>query len=57
MGQLSPALTDTQVNEFIVNGFVRIDAAFPRELADEARAIMWRDLSCNPENPSTLPDR
>ncbi|HEY7186129.1 MAG TPA: hypothetical protein VH436_06245 [Vicinamibacterales bacterium] len=40
-------------HEFITNGFVRIDAAFPRELAEEGRAIMWRDLPCDPHDPAT----
>lgn len=47
------ALSDAQVQAFIRDGFVRIDQAFPRELADEARAIMWRDLPCDPEDPAT----
>jgi hypothetical protein len=32
---------------------VRIEAAFPRELADEARAILWRDTGCDPHDPAT----
>jgi hypothetical protein len=47
------ALSDAQVDAFILNGFIRIDAAFPRELAEEARAIMWRDLPCDPGDPTT----
>lgn len=38
---------------FIERGFVEIEHAFPRELADEARAILWRDSGCNPDDPST----
>jgi hypothetical protein len=34
-------LSDAEVKQFIRDGFVRIDRAFPRELADEARAILW----------------
>lgn len=34
-------------------GFVKIENAFPRELADEARAILWKDTGCNPNDPST----
>ena len=33
------ALSDTQIQQFIRDGFVRIDRAFPRELADQGRAI------------------
>jgi hypothetical protein len=46
---LSPA----QVRQFIEHGFVRIDRAFSRELADEGRAILWRDLGCDPGDPTT----
>jgi hypothetical protein len=47
------ALSDAQIKQFIQDGFVRIDRAFPRELADEGRAILWRDLPCDPDNPTT----
>jgi hypothetical protein len=32
---------------------VRVDAAFPTELADAARAILWRDTGCDPTRPDT----
>ncbi len=35
-----PALSDAQIAAFIADGFVRLDNAFPRELADEGRAIL-----------------
>jgi hypothetical protein len=38
---------------FIRDGFVRLDAAFPRSLADGGRAILWRDTGCDPRDPST----
>jgi len=47
------ALCDAQIEQFIRDGFVRIDRAFPRELADEGRAIMWRDLPCDPDDPAS----
>lgn len=49
----SPALSAAQIAQFIQQGFVRIDNAFPRELADAGRAIMWRDLPCSEHDPST----
>jgi hypothetical protein len=39
--------------EFIERGFVRIESAFSRELAEECRDILWRDTGCDPNNPST----
>lgn len=47
------ALSQAQISAFISDGFIRIDNAFPRELADEARAILWRDTGCDPDNPAT----
>src|SRR4051794_24508227 len=46
-------LSAAQIQQFIADGFVRIDHAFPRELAAEARAILWRDLGCDPGDPQT----
>lgn len=47
------ALGDADIDNFIRDGFVRIDHAFPREVADEARAILWRDTGCDPDDPAT----
>lgn len=46
-------LDDAQIAYFVERGFVRIDNAFPSELADEARAILWRDLGCDPCDPAS----
>jgi hypothetical protein len=46
-------LSDAQIAQFIEHGFVRIDDAFPRGLAEEARAILWRDLPCREQEPAT----
>jgi hypothetical protein len=47
------ALSDTQIQHFIEEGFVRLDNAFPRELADRARSILWRDTGCSPDDPAS----
>ena len=47
------ALSDAQIHQFVQDGFVRIDRAFPRDLADEARTVLWRDTGCDPSDPST----
>ena len=47
------ALSDAQIEQFIEQGFVRIDDAFPHELADAGRAIMWRDLPCSEHDAPT----
>src|SRR5258708_7236247 len=47
------ALGDAQTQQFIREGFVRIDRAFPRSLAAEGREIMWRHLPGDPDDPTT----
>ncbi len=47
------ALTDAQIRQFIERGFIRLDRAFPRALADEGREILWRDTGCDPDDPLT----
>lgn len=47
------ALTDAHIDQFIQDGFVRIDRAFPREVADAARAILWKDTGCDSDDPTT----
>lgn len=46
-------LSDAQVQQFIDHGFARLDGAFSRELADEARALLWHDTGCDPADPTT----
>jgi len=41
------------VEQFIRDGFVRIDGAFPRELAEQGRAILWRDIGFDPDDRAT----
>src|SRR6185503_17512220 len=48
-GGLAPA----QIEQFITDGFVRIDGAFPRGLTDDARAILWRATGWSPDDPAT----
>ncbi|MCU0355419.1 MAG: phytanoyl-CoA dioxygenase family protein [Cytophagales bacterium] len=46
-------LTETQISQFIRDGYVRIDNAFPRRLATMGRNRMWRDIDANPNDSST----
>ena len=46
-------LDDSQIQQFIENGFIRIDCAFPRRLADEGREILWCDTGCDPHDAKT----
>lgn len=42
-----------QIKQFIHQGFVRIDNAFSAEIAQEARAILWKDTGCDPTDSTT----
>jgi Phytanoyl-CoA dioxygenase (PhyH) len=46
-------LESAQIEQFITDGFVRIDRAFPRERANAARAILWTATGCDPDDPAT----
>jgi hypothetical protein len=47
------ALSDAQIEAFIRDGFVKIEEAFPRALAEEGRFILWRDTGCDPGDRRT----
>src|SRR5437016_2549202 len=46
-------LTDAEVRQFIEDGFVKLADAFPGEVADECRELLWRDLGCESLDPAT----
>ena len=46
-------LSDTQIQQFIRDGFVKVNRAFPRNLADTCRSILWQDTGCDQANPAT----
>lgn len=46
-------LSAFQIDRFIGDGFVKIEHAFARELADEARSILWKGTGCDPDDAST----
>ncbi|TSH93121.1 phytanoyl-CoA dioxygenase family protein [Verticiella sediminum] len=43
-------LTPTQVRQFVRDGYVCLPNAFSPELAEAARAILWRDTGCSPDD-------
>jgi hypothetical protein len=53
MPDTNHSLSQAQIDTFIADGFVRIDNAFPAAIADECRAILWRETGCDPDDPST----
>lgn len=40
-------LSKKEIEQFVLNGFIRVDNAFSREIADAAADILWNDLPCN----------
>jgi hypothetical protein len=52
-GHWPRSLSDEQVEQFIRDGYVRVDRAFPRDLAEQGRAIMWHDIPCDVRDPAT----
>lgn len=49
----APALTAAELDSFIRDGFVRLNRAFSRETAEQARAILWRATGCDPDDRSS----
>lgn len=46
-------LSDAQGKQFVGHGFVKLEGAFSREIAAEAREILWREVGCDPEDRRT----
>src|SRR5258708_36282057 len=46
-------LSDPQREQFVHDGFVKLENAFPLEIAAEARAILWSATGCDPDNRKT----
>jgi len=46
-------LTDSQIHQFIHEGYLQLNEAFPEELAAEARTILWKATQCRPDDPTT----
>ncbi|THU38322.1 phytanoyl-CoA dioxygenase family protein [Niastella caeni] len=46
-------LSQEQIEQFLYEGFVRIDNAFPASTAEEVRKILWKETGCDPNDPTT----
>jgi hypothetical protein len=46
-----PGLTEGQVEQFIEDGFVRVDDAFPADLAARCRDELWAEMGLSPDEP------
>ena len=50
---MSEILSKNEIEQFILDGFIRIDNAFSQEIADAVVDILWKDLPCDRSNPHT----
>ena len=46
-------LSAADIHAFIRDGFIRLDQAFDRRTAENARSILWQETGCNPNDRST----
>jgi hypothetical protein len=52
-GRAHRVLSDAQREQLVHDGFVKLENAFPSEIAAEARAILWSATGCDPGNRKT----
>jgi hypothetical protein len=50
---MSAYLPTQQIDQFINEGYTCLENAFSPTLAAEARAILWKDTGCDPNDPAT----
>ncbi|MFE2427949.1 phytanoyl-CoA dioxygenase [Streptomyces sp. NPDC059373] len=53
IGRMGGVLTADQIERFVTDGFVRLPEAFPRSLAEECRAFLWRETRLDADDPAT----
>jgi hypothetical protein len=46
-------LKDAEKEQFVWDGYVKFENAFPSEIAAEAQAILWHATGCNPDDRKT----
>lgn len=46
-------LDPRQEEQFLHEGFVKIDNAFDRQVAEHARTLLWQKSGCDPADPAT----
>lgn len=46
-------LSAKQIEEFIELGYVKIENAFSKDIADSCRAILWEAVQLSPDKPET----
>ncbi|WPP52667.1 phytanoyl-CoA dioxygenase family protein [Catalinimonas niigatensis] len=51
--QTPHTLSKTQLEQFVQDGFIRLEHAFPKTTAEEGCRILWQDIAADPNDPST----
>lgn len=46
-------LSHQQIQHFINYGYIKLEKAFSLKLAEESRAVLWKDTGCTPDDPTT----
>ncbi|MDT0266858.1 phytanoyl-CoA dioxygenase family protein [Streptomyces sp. DSM 44915] len=46
-------LSERQIEDFVRDGFVRVEAAFPRAVAEAGQAELWRMAGVDPDDPAS----
>lgn len=46
-------LSITQIQQFIADGYIKLENAFPESEAKKALQILWKDTHCDPVDPAT----
>ena len=49
---MADGLTSEEIDSFIDDGFVHVENAFPRSVADEGRALLWDEMGLDSDEPT-----
>jgi hypothetical protein len=50
---MGSVLSSAEIDSFMTDGFIKLPGAFGRDLADEGRALLWRELGLSPDEPES----
>ena len=50
---MKESLTQDEIQQFVEDGFVKLEHCFSGDLAEAGRRILWKDTGCDPNDPTT----
>lgn len=50
---MKEVLNNAQKEQFVHDGYIKLENAFPRSLGEECRKILWKDTGLDPDKPET----